>query len=259
MRLLGRQPETNREPPAKVGVRQRNFESCQRLSKCFHFGPANAVSLALDAVALIRQSVRRIYCRQRLKSRCCHGLLCGHRFGTYTLDRRLYRGDRGGADAAQVAVSAQLSGLLGPHGGELLKSVVESASDASQGVIAAGLAIITLLVSASGVFGEMQAALNQIWRVEAASTSLSALVRARAASLGLVASLGFLLLVSLLASAAISALGDVINSRLPVGSIVLSALNTLVSLLLIAVLFGAIYKVLLTEASHGATSGLGRL
>ena len=149
-----------------------------------------------------------------------------------------------GPDAAQVAVSAQLSGLLGPQGADLLKSVVESASDASRGVVAATLAIVTLLVSASGVFGEMQAALNQIWRVDTASTSLSALVRARAASLGLVASLGFLLLVSLLASAAISALGDVINSQLPVGSIVLSALNTIVSLLLIAILFGAIYKVL---------------
>jgi membrane protein len=149
-----------------------------------------------------------------------------------------------GHDAAELAVSAQLSGLLGPQGADLLKSVVQGASNSTSGIVAASIALLTLLVSASGVFGEMQAALNKIWKVESVSTTLSALVRARAASLGLVASLGFLLLVSLVASAAISGLGEHINSYLPFGALILALINTIVSLSLIAVLFGAIYKIL---------------
>ncbi|MFI0847164.1 YihY/virulence factor BrkB family protein [Mesorhizobium sp. IMUNJ 23232] len=149
-----------------------------------------------------------------------------------------------GRDAAQLAVTAQLTGLLGPQVADLLKSIIEGASNSTSGVIAASVALITLIASASGVFGEMQSSLNQIWKVEPTSTSLSGLVRARAASLGLVASLGFLLLVSLAASAAISGLGGFINSRLPFGEVILSFVNTIVSLSLVALLFAGIYKVL---------------
>jgi membrane protein len=80
--------------------------------------------------------------------------------------------------------------------------------------------------------------------VKPGGTSLSRLVRARAASLGLVAALGFMLLVSLAASTAISALGELINAPLPFGELIVSAINTVVSFVLIAFLFAAIYKVL---------------
>lgn len=149
-----------------------------------------------------------------------------------------------GGDAAEVAVSAQLSGLLGPQGAGLLKSILQGAQDTSSGVLAAGIALVTLLASASGVFGEMQTTLNQIWKVDPEPTSFSKLVRARAASLGLVAALGFLLLVSLVASAAISGLSEVINRYLPFGTFLVSAINTIISVALVAVLFAAIYKVL---------------
>jgi membrane protein len=149
-----------------------------------------------------------------------------------------------GHNAAELALSAQLSGLLGPQGADLLRTVVAGAANQTSGTIAALIAVVTLIVSASGVFGEMQSTLNQIWKVTPAPTTLSTLVRARAASLGLVASLGFLLLVSLAASAAISAFGDLVSSRLPFGAFILSMINTIVSLCLIALLFGAIFKVL---------------
>ena len=148
-----------------------------------------------------------------------------------------------GREAAEIAISAQLIGLLGPEGADLLKATIESASE-DKGALASAIAIVTLLVAASGVFGEMQSSLNLIWKVPPRKTSLFSLARTRVASLGLVASLGFLLLVSLIASAAISALGDIITSRLPFGEFVLSALNTLVSLVLVALLFGAIFKIL---------------
>ena len=115
-----------------------------------------------------------------------------------------------GRDAAEIAISAQLTGLLGPQGSDLLKTTVENASG-HKGFMASVVAVVTLLVGASGVFGEMQSTLNLMWKVPPRRTSLLSLARTRAASLGLVASLGFLLLVSLV---------------------------------LVALLFGAIFKIL---------------
>ncbi|XJN82894.1 YihY/virulence factor BrkB family protein (plasmid) [Mesorhizobium terrae] len=148
-----------------------------------------------------------------------------------------------GRDAAEIAISAQLTGLLGPQGSDLLKTTVENASG-HKGFMASVVAVVTLLVGASGVFGEMQSTLNLMWKVPPRRTSLLSLARTRAASLGLVASLGFLLLVSLAASAAVSALGGMMTSRLPFGEFLLSVANTLVSLVLVALLFGAIFKIL---------------
>jgi len=149
-----------------------------------------------------------------------------------------------GHDAAQIAITAQLSGLMGQQTAEVLQTAVASASGKSSGIWATIIGIIMLIVTASGVFGEMQSALNAIWKAKPKGTTVSRLIRARAASLGLVAALGFLLMVSLVVSAALSAFGDYLNSVLPFGKVILSVVNFIVSLALIAVLFAAIYKVL---------------
>ncbi|TPL84080.1 YihY/virulence factor BrkB family protein [Mesorhizobium sp. B2-3-14] len=162
-----------------------------------------------------------------------------------------------GHDAAQLALSAQISGLMGRESAALLQTALEGASSKSSGTLAALIGVATLLVTASAVFGEMQQALNAIWKVEAKGDSLSRLLRARAASLGLVAALGFMLLVSLAASAAISALGSVISAYLPFGQFVLSAINTLISFSLISVMFAAIYKVLPDRALQWRDVGIG--
>jgi membrane protein len=86
-----------------------------------------------------------------------------------------------------------LSGLMGQQTAEVLQTAVASAASKSSGVVATIIGIITLMVTASGVFGEMQTALNVIWKAEPKGTTVSQLIRARAASLGLVAALGFLL------------------------------------------------------------------
>lgn len=112
-------------------------------------------------------------------------------------------------------------------------------------------------MAASGVFGEIQQSLNTIWKVEPQGSSLSRLVRARAASLGLVAALGFMLIVSLVASAAISALGNIINAHLPFGTIVLGLINAVVSFVLISVMFAAIYKVLPDRILEWRDVGIG--
>src|SRR5829696_4562918 len=149
-----------------------------------------------------------------------------------------------GREAAQNAIVSQLSGLMGQQTAQILETAVASASSKSSGILATLIGVITLIVTASGVFGEIQSALNAIWKAKPEGTSVSRLIRARAASLGLVATLGFLLLVSLVFSAALTAFGNYLNSVLPFGELILSLLNTVVSLVLISVLFAAIYKIL---------------
>src|ERR1700736_1065743 len=152
-----------------------------------------------------------------------------------------------GRDAAQKAITSQLSSLMGQQTAEVLQSAVASAAGKSSGVVATVVGIVTLMVTASGVFGEMQSALNAIWKAKPKGTTVSRLIRARATSLGLVAALGFLLMVSLVVSAALTAFGDYLNSILPFGKIILSTLNFVVSLALLSALFAAIYKVLPDE------------
>lgn len=162
-----------------------------------------------------------------------------------------------GHEAAQLALSAQIAGLMGPQSADLLQATIENASQKEAGTLASILGLVTLFVAASGVFGEMQLALNEIWKVKPSGATISRLVRARIASLGLVAALGFLLLVSLVVSAAISALGEVINAYLPFGTIILSAINGIVSFALITLLFAAIYKVLPDRSLQWRDVGLG--
>jgi membrane protein len=149
-----------------------------------------------------------------------------------------------GEDAARGAISDQLGGLMGQQGSELLQTAIQSASQRSSGILAAAVGIGTLVITASGVFTEMQQTLNVIWRAEPRGTTISRLIRARAVSLGLVGALGFLLLVSLVISTLLSALSDYINAYLPSGHLILQTLTFLISFGLITLLFGAIYKVL---------------
>lgn len=149
-----------------------------------------------------------------------------------------------GREAAQSAVLAQLSGLMGAETAGVLQSALASASAKSSGILAGIIGIITLLITASGVFGEMQTALNRIWRTKPSGATVSRLIRARAASLGLVGALGFVLAASLAVSAGLEALGHSLDAVLPFGDAVMRVANFVVSLVLLSLLFAAIYKVL---------------
>lgn len=149
-----------------------------------------------------------------------------------------------GREAAQNAISAQLSGLMGQQTADVLQAAIASAADTSAGVWATLIGVATLIATASGVFGEMQSSLNAIWKTKPKDTTISRLFRARAVSLGLVAALGFLLIVSLAVSAGLTAFGDYLDTIVPIGSLVLPVFNFFVSLTLLSVLFAAIYKVL---------------
>lgn len=149
-----------------------------------------------------------------------------------------------GREAAQNALTNQLSGLMGQQAAELLQTAVASVAEKSSSILATILGILMLIATTSGVFAEMQSALNKIWRTEAKGTTVSRMIRARAASFGLVAALGFLLTVSLVVSAGLTIFGNYLNLIFPFGKLIMTALNAGVSLLLISVLFAAIYKVL---------------
>jgi membrane protein len=149
-----------------------------------------------------------------------------------------------GQDAARNAVTDEFQSLMGQQSAEMLQTVIKNAGQKSSGIVATIVGLVTLLITASGVFGEMQSALNTIWKAKPKGTTVSRLIRARAASLGLVATLGFLLLISLVISAGLTALGDFANAVLPFGKLILSALNFVISFGLIALLFAMIYKIL---------------
>jgi membrane protein len=149
-----------------------------------------------------------------------------------------------GQDLVRSNLVDQVSGLVGKEGGELIKTMLSRAADKESSIWASILGVLTVIVTASGVFGELQTALNRTWEVESTSDQpWFSIIRARAVSLGLVAVLGFLLMISLAASAAVSALGNYLGGQSGF-TVLLSVLNTGLSLALFTILFGAIYKVL---------------
>jgi membrane protein len=149
-----------------------------------------------------------------------------------------------GQDAVRGTLARETGGLVGEQGAELIQTILARSSDKTSGAVASVVGGLMVLVTASGVFSEMQAALNRIWEADADGQPLLSIVRARAASLGLVAALGFLMMASLAASAGLSALGNYLGSHTEFAPLLLSILNTAISFFLFTLLFAAIFKVL---------------
>ncbi len=149
-----------------------------------------------------------------------------------------------GHEAAQGAIVAQLSGLMGRKTAEALQEMIQSASQPREGMWATAVGLVVIVVAASGVFGEVQSALNAIWKAKPRSSTVSRLVRARVASLGLVVTFGFVLMVSLAVSAALQALSKYLAGFFPARELALQILDFTVSIGLMWGMFAAIYKVL---------------
>jgi membrane protein len=151
-----------------------------------------------------------------------------------------------GEDAVRGQIAAQFRTLVGDTGATALQGVVLSAHRSQQTGSAAVLGVIALVLGATGVFVELEAALNDIWKVKSkvAGRGLIGMFWDRVLSFGLVAIVGFLLLVSLLVSAALAALGHYAAGRLPLPEIVWQAIDLVFSISVITVLFALVYKVL---------------
>lgn len=150
-----------------------------------------------------------------------------------------------GRDAAQNTISAELQGFVGADGANVIRTMIQSAHKPAQSVIASIVGIIVLLVGASGVFGEIQDALNVIWDVNTkAKTGIWNLVKGRLLSFGMVIVIGFLLLVSLAISAFLAGMFKLIGGAIPVPSILVHSVELLVSLFVVTMLFALLFKVL---------------
>jgi len=114
-----------------------------------------------------------------------------------------------GVEAARGEIFAQLQGLMGDAGARTVQELLRSVNEPKQSAIATIVGLVTLLIGATSVFGELQDDLDRIWRAPArkAGGGLFKLLRSRLLSFGMILGIGFLLMVSLIASAAISALG----------------------------------------------------
>jgi membrane protein len=151
-----------------------------------------------------------------------------------------------GTDAAQGHVVAQLGGLIGEEGAVAVQALLKSASRPAESIAASIISILTLIVGATSVFAELQSALDRIWRAPEAAKpiGIGGLLRTRLLSFGLIVSIGFLLLVSLVVSAGLAALGTWWGAWFGGWVIVLQIVNQLVSLIFVAVLFALMYRIL---------------
>ena len=150
-----------------------------------------------------------------------------------------------GQEAARGEIMGQLSGLLGTDSARAVEDLLESVNNPEAGVLATLLGIVVLLIGATTVFAELQSALDRIWRApeRPAGSGLWALLRSRLLSLGMVLGLGFLLMVSLVVSAGLSALGKWWTPWLSSGAVELAqTINVGASMVLLSAIFAMIYK-----------------
>jgi membrane protein len=150
-----------------------------------------------------------------------------------------------GRDAAEGAIVGQFSVLMGHQTAEALQGMVESAAKPHEGTWATVVGVIVLFIAVSGVFGEVQSAMNAIWKAAPPKTStITRLVRARLVSMGLVVTSGFLLTVSLAASAALASFSTYLKFVFPAVQTALNLADIVLSALLIAGMFAAMFKIL---------------
>jgi membrane protein len=151
-----------------------------------------------------------------------------------------------GGDVVREGVVTQMRGLVGEAGAEVIRTVIAEAGRPGKGVVSLVIGIVTLIIGASTVFGQLQSALNRIWEVEAApaKNAIGSFIRTRILSLAMVIGIGFLLLVSLIVSAALAALDGYLQTTTALPAGLWQALNLLTSLMIIALLFAMMFKLL---------------
>jgi membrane protein len=150
-----------------------------------------------------------------------------------------------GQKAAQGNIMGQMTSIIGREGAEAIQSILAaSEQNKSGGLIATLTGIVTLLFSASGVFGELQDSMNLIWKAKPRQgQAILVMLRERFTSFTMVVGSGFLMLISLLVSAALSVASQYVNGLLPDFVLLMQAINFLISFGVIALLFAMTFKV----------------
>ena len=149
-----------------------------------------------------------------------------------------------GDKAARGEIFQQISGLIGPAGAATVQAVVQNASESRAGALSTVFSVLTVMIGATTALVELKAGLDKIWDVPPARRQgFWYLLRTRLLSIGVILALGFLLLVSLVISAGLAALQRFSRGQ-ELLNIVLDWLNMVFAFVLVAALFGTIYKVL---------------
>src|SRR5215471_10259368 len=149
-----------------------------------------------------------------------------------------------GEDAARGQIAGELQQVFGKEASDAIQAMVAHARAPSSGIIGTVIGAVVLLFGASGVFGELQDSLNTIWEVAPKpNRGVVGLVRDRFVSFTMVVGVAFLLLVSLVVSAGLHALGQWISSSISGAEWLLEAINLVVSVGIITLLFGLVFKV----------------
>ena len=149
-----------------------------------------------------------------------------------------------GEDAARGEIQSQLRSLMGDNGAAAVQDLLVSVHKPGEGLAAAALGAVLLLLGATTVFGELQDALDRIWRVPTVNphSGWLALVRARLLSFGMILAIGFLLTVSLIVSAGLASVGRSLQPVFGGWVAVATLVNAAVSFGITAALFALIYK-----------------
>lgn len=147
-----------------------------------------------------------------------------------------------GPKAASAAVGYQLRQLMNPESADLVQGAIVHVRGVHHTLLGSLLGLIALIVTASGVFTEMEDALNVIWKAPRTPSYFYQLVRGRVLSLILVIAMGFLFMLSLVVAAGIGVLGHFLNQYTSWAGFVVTAVNFSLSFGLITILFAIIYK-----------------
>lgn len=166
-----------------------------------------------------------------------------------------------GEDAARGEIQVQLQNLMGERSAGAVQSLLVSVREPSEGLTATAVGVVLLFVGATSVFAELQNALDRIWRVpeELHEKGWFSVARARLMAFGMVLALGFLLILSLVASALLAALGRQLEPVFGSWQTLVEAGNALGGFLLVALMFGLIYKVMPRQRVLASDVWLGAL
>jgi membrane protein len=150
-----------------------------------------------------------------------------------------------GESAAREHISSEMAGVVGAGAADAIQSIAKNARAPGTGIVSLVVGIVVLLFGASGVFGELQSALNTVWEVAPKpGRGIWGLIKDRFFSFTLVVGVAFLLLVSLVLSAGLTWAGQFFESSLPGGAVVWQVLNFFISMAVVTCLFALIFKTL---------------
>ena len=153
------------------------------------------------------------------------------------------------AESVQTQILGQVQGLIGPEGADFVANLISNRGTPAEGIVALIIGILTLLFGALGVFNELHNSLNLIWNIRVERPkgflrSIKQLLIDRFLSFAMILTIGFLLLVSLVITAVVSATQETIGDAFPLSELVWQVVNLALSIGVITVLFALMFKFL---------------